>query len=119
MPFVTGADAARATVAVAARFCAWKTATVQSVNSAATAEEYGTSPGHMALMEITPSSTDAAASAILTHSSAATAAVANPRLPAIEGRCVAHFDRVLRRLANATRLTPAGRPAGAGAGAAL
>jgi len=34
--FVTGADDARATVAFAAKFCAWKVATVQSVKRAST-----------------------------------------------------------------------------------
>ncbi len=36
MAFVTGADDARATVAFAAKFCAWKVATVQSVKRAST-----------------------------------------------------------------------------------
>jgi hypothetical protein len=93
--FVTGTDAASATVAFAARFCALKTATVQSVNSAATAEEYGTSPGHIARILMTPSSTDDAAFATLTQSSAASAAVAAPRLTAIErGLPAVRFARV-------------------------
>ena len=86
MAFVTGADAARATVALAARFCAWKTATVQSVNSACTVGLYGISPGHIALILITPSCTADAASATLTQSSAVSAAVAAPRLTAMGRR---------------------------------
>ena len=95
MAFVTGAEDARATVAFAAKFCAWKAATVQSVKRAATVGLYGTSPGQIARMLIVPSSTGAAAAVAPTKSSAASRSRADAAIVAL-----------LSALWAATALTP-------------